>query len=207
MRPRHIDDLVGQEQAFGEDTPLRKLLLQDKLPSLILWGPPGCGKTTFANVCAAATKRRFKRLSAVTAGVKDVRDMVAEAERVLSLKVLTRCHVHTLPQSTTVAIHTCLFTQQRQGQRTVLFVDEVHRFNKAQQDAFLPHVESGVITLLGATTENPSFSLNSALLSRSKVVVLNKLTEVALGKVLRRALQQDEQMRQLNVELPEDVCR
>ena len=106
-----------------------------------------------------------------------------------------------------VAIHTYLFTQQRQGQRTVLFVDEVHRFNKAQQDAFLPHVESGVITLLGATTENPSFSLNSALLSRSKVVVLNKLTEVALGKVLRRALQQDEQMRQLNVELPEDVCR
>lgn len=89
----------------------------------------------------------------------------------------------------------------------MLFVDEVHRFNKAQQDAFLPHVESGVITLLGATTENPSFSLNSALLSRSKVVVLNKLTEVALGKVLRRALQQDEQMRQLNVELPEDVCR
>ena len=159
MRPSTLAELVGQTKAFGPSTALRLLIAKDTFPSLILWGPPGCGKTTVAGIIAKATTRIFRKLSAVTAGVKDVRAVVDRARNSLTLH----------------------------SRRTVLFVDEIHRFNKAQQDAFLPHVESGLITLVGATTENPSFSLNSALLSRCRVVVLEKLGEECVEQVLQRA--------------------
>jgi putative ATPase len=160
VRPRALEDLVGQEAALGAGGFLRTAIEADEVPSLILWGPPGCGKTSLARVIAGRTRGRFVPFSAVLSGVKEVREIVAQA----------------------VALW------RRDGQRTILFVDEIHRFNKAQQDAFLPHVEAGTITLIGATTENPFFEVNSPLLSRCRVVRLEPLGVEALAALARRAL-------------------
>jgi putative ATPase len=160
MRPRTLDDFTGQEQIVGRGTLLRRIIEADRLPSLILWGPPGVGKTTLARIIAETTQAHFVQLSAVTAGVADLRAAVKEAK--------DRLGMH--------------------GGRTILFIDEVHRFNKAQQDAILPHVEDGTVTLIGATTENPSFEVNSALLSRSRVFVLKALSDDALRDLIARAL-------------------
>jgi putative ATPase len=160
MRPTSLEELLGQEHLTGLGRLLRRAVEGGALPSLILWGPPGTGKTTLARLLAGATKAAFVQMSAVLAGVKDVREAVAGAQE--------RARLH--------------------GQRTVLFLDEIHRFNKAQQDALLPHVEKGTLTLLGATTENPSFEVNSALLSRTRVVTLRPLEEEEIVELLRRAL-------------------
>jgi len=160
MRPATLDAYVGQQKILGPGRPLRRAIEQDTLSSIILWGPPGTGKTTLARLIASATKARFVQFSAVLSGVKEIRQVMAEAEE----------------------------TRRRLGRRTILFVDEIHRFNKSQQDAFLPRVEAGDIVLIGATTENPSFEVNSALLSRSKVFVLDALREDDLVTILTRAL-------------------
>jgi len=144
MRPRSLDEVVGQEHLIGKDGILRKALAGGMLPSMILWGPPGVGKTTLARLMADGFDAHFIAMSAVMGGVKDIREAVVSAQ-----------------------------VAQGQGRRTIVFVDEVHRFNKAQQDAFLPYVESGLFTFIGATTENPSFEVNSALLSRARVYVWN----------------------------------
>jgi putative ATPase len=164
MRPRGLDELVGQQEQFGEGKPLRRALVQDKLPSLILWGPPGSGKTTLASIVRAKTANHFESMSAVLSGVKELREALRQAEDRLA----------------------------REGRRTTLFIDEIHRYNKAQQDALLLHVESGEVVLIGATTENPSFEVNAALLSRCRVVVLKPLGEEELLLVLRRALEDSE---------------
>lgn len=159
MRPGSLDEVVGQLHLLAPGKPLRRAIEQGHLHSMILWGPPGCGKTTLAKLCAHATSAAFLQVSAVLAGVADVRRAVAEAQ-----------------------------ARRDMGGRTVLFVDEVHRFNKAQQDAFLPHVESGMITLIGATTENPSFEVVGALLSRCRVHVLKPLTAEDIVSALQAAL-------------------
>src|SRR6202040_2356211 len=164
MRPRTFDEFVGQEELLAPGRPLREAIESDRLQSLILWGPPGTGKTTLARIIADMTKSRFVSFSAVLAGIKEIRDVMAEAER--------------LRRST--------------GRRTIVFIDEIHRFNKSQQDAFLPRVEAGDIVLIGATTENPSFEVNAALLSRSKVFVLRALTEEEIVRILERALSEPE---------------
>ncbi|MFL5702346.1 MAG: replication-associated recombination protein A [Ktedonobacteraceae bacterium] len=160
MRPHTLDEIVGQEHLLGPERLLRRAIEKDNITSMILWGPPGSGKTTLAEVIARQTHARFVTLSAVSAGVADLRRVVDEAQKLRQ------------------------FTQQR----TILFIDEIHRFNKAQQDAVLPHVERGVVTLIGATTENPSFEVNSALLSRSRVFTLKSLTEEQIITLLERAL-------------------
>jgi putative ATPase len=159
MRPERLEDFVGQEHILGPGKPLRIQIERDRLTSLILWGPPGTGKTTLATLIARQTRCAFVPFSAVLSGIKEIKEVMAQAERL-----------------------------RRLGQRTVLFVDEIHRFNKAQQDAFLPYVERGDIILIGATTENPSFEVNSALLSRSKVYALRALTTEELVGLLGRAL-------------------
>jgi putative ATPase len=163
MRPRSLDEIVGQRRVAGEGTPLRRALEAGKVHSMILWGPPGCGKTTLALLVARYADADFRAISAVMSGLPDVRKALAEAEGNFA-----------------------------QGRRTVLFVDEVHRFNKAQQDAFLPHIERGVIIFVGATTENPSFELNSALLSRCRVHVLDSVSPDDIVAALRRALADSE---------------
>ena len=160
MRPRILDEVLGQEEVLGEGKPVRRAIENDDLPSLILWGPPGSGKTTLAHVIRRRTRHHFEALSAVLSGVKELREVLKEAEA----------------------------RRRRDGRRTLLFIDEIHRYNKAQQDALLGHVESGDVILVGATTENPSFEVNAALLSRSRVVVLRPLDEAGLRDVLRRAL-------------------
>ncbi len=162
MRPRTLDEVVGQQHLLGAGKPLRVAYESGKLHSMILWGPPGVGKTTLARLMAGAFDAEFIALSAVLSGVKDIRDAVAQAEQVL----------------------------QQSGRATILFVDEVHRFNKAQQDAFLPFVERGLVTFIGATTENPSFEVNGALLSRAAVYVLKPLSEAELTLLFARALVQ-----------------
>ena len=159
LRPTTLDEVVGQSHLLASNKPLRLAFQSGKLPSMILWGPPGVGKTTLARLIANTADADFIPISAVLSGIKDIREAVERAE-------------HTLQQS---------------GRKTILFVDEVHRFNKGQQDAFLPYVESGLITFIGATTENPSFEVNSALLSRSQVFVLNALSDEELGILLDRA--------------------
>lgn len=160
LRPATLDEVVGQSHLLGEGKPLRLVFASGKLPSMILWGPPGVGKTTLARLVAGAVDAEFIPLSAVLSGVKDIREAVERAQ----------------------------LTLQQSGRRTIMFVDEVHRFNKSQQDAFLPFVESGLLTFIGATTENPSFEVNSALLSRAQVFVLNPLTTDELGVLFDRAL-------------------
>ncbi|MBT8420181.1 MAG: replication-associated recombination protein A, partial [Gammaproteobacteria bacterium] len=164
LRPRTLDEFVGQRHLVGEGKPLRRAIASGRLHSMVLWGPPGSGKTTLARIMAGCCRAKFLTLSAVLAGVKDIRDAVAEAK------------AHR-------ADH-----RAQDGGDTVLFVDEVHRFNKAQQDAFLPFVENGTLTFIGATTENPSFELNNALLSRTRVYVLKPLTGADVRRVIDRAL-------------------
>jgi len=160
MRPQNLAEYVGQEHLLGQGKLLRQLIETDQLTSLIFWGPPGSGKTTLARIIANATKAHFIFFSAILSGIKEIREVVREAEDIRKFK----------------------------GLRTILFVDEIHRFNKSQQDAFLPYVERGVFTIIGATTENPSFEVIAPLLSRCKVLVLNQLTEDELKGILRHAL-------------------
>jgi putative ATPase len=164
MRPRRLSEFVGQPHLVGEGSIVRMAAEQDRIFSMILWGPPGCGKTTLARIIAGETRSHYLQFSAVLSGVKEIRAVIDEARR----------------------------QQQLQRRRTVLFVDEIHRFNKAQQDAFLHHVESGLITLIGATTENPSFEVIAPLLSRCRVVTLNRLTEEDLATIVRQALEDAE---------------
>src|SRR5689334_1613717 len=149
MRPRTLDEVIGQDHLLGPGRALRRALERDAVPSMIFWGPPGSGKTTLASVIARSTQARFVALSAVTAAVADLRRVVDEAAKLL----------------------------RATGQRTTLFIDEIHRFNRAQQDAILPHVERGTVVLIGATTENPSFEVNAALLSRARVFTLHALSD------------------------------
>ena len=178
MRPRDLSEFVGQDHLVGEGGLLRQMIENDRIPSMILWGPPGVGKTTLANVVANATKAEFVNFSAVTSGIKEIKEIMARAE-----------------------------SGRRLGVRTVLFVDEIHRFNKAQQDAFLPYVEQGSIILIGATTENPSFEVNSALLSRCKVFVLKSLSEDDLVKLMRRALTEERGLGSLKVSCDDTLLR
>ncbi len=178
MRPRSLDEVVGQEHLVGAGKVLREMIENDQLSSLILWGPPGTGKTTLARIIARESKAEFVSYSAVLSGIKEIKAVMADAER-----------------------H---FRSTRR--KTIVFIDEIHRFNKAQQDAFLHYVESGVIVLIGATTENPSFEVISALLSRAKVYVLNSLTVEAIEAILRRALADAERgVAARPVEIPPDV--
>jgi putative ATPase len=178
MRPQSLDKFVGQEHILGQDSPLRRAILEDKVQSLILWGPPGSGKTTLAHILAKTTNAYFLPFSAVTSGIKEIKEVMAEA------------------------------TKQKTffGKKTILFVDEIHRFNKAQQDAFLPYVEKGNIILIGATTENPSFEVISPLLSRCKVYTLNPLSVEQSELILKRALKDKEKgLGNFKTKIPKEV--
>jgi putative ATPase len=179
MRPRTLDEFVGQEHILGLGKPLRTQIERDDPGSMIFWGPPGVGKTTLAKIIANMTKAEFIEFSAVLSGIKEIKAVMADAEKA-----------------------------QQFGTRTIVFIDEIHRFNKAQQDAFLPHVEKGSIRLIGATTENPSFEIISALLSRTRVYILKELTEEQIVLLLRRALQdKDRGLGNLNVSAADDVLQ
>ena len=179
MRPRTLDEYTGQEHLIGPGKPLRTQIERDDTGSLIFWGPPGTGKTTLAKIIANMTKAEFIEFSAVLAGIKEIKQVMADAERA-----------------------------RQYGTRTIVFIDEIHRFNKAQQDAFLPHVEKGNIRLIGATTENPSFEINGALLSRTRVYVLQPLTEDQIVQLLRRALtDEDRGLGSLHLQASDDVLK
>ncbi len=180
MRPRTFDEFVGQEELLGPGRPLREAIARDLLQSIILWGPPGTGKTTLARIVADTTRAEFVSFSAVLSGIKEIREVMSAAER----------------------------KRRSTGRRTIVFIDEIHRFNKAQQDAFLPRVEAGDIVLIGATTENPSFEVNAALLSRSKVFVLRGLTTDEIARILERALADvDQGLGRLAVAVDPDALR
>jgi putative ATPase len=177
MRPRTLDEFIGQEKLLGPGKPLRQQIENDEITSMLLWGPPGCGKTTLARLIARLTRSEFVAFSAVLAGIKEIKEVMAASER-----------------------------KSHGGQRTIVFVDEVHRFNKAQQDAFLPYVEAGHITFIGATTENPSFEVISPLLSRTKVYVLDPLATPQIVDLLKRAIADKERgLGNENVEVTDDV--
>jgi putative ATPase len=180
MRPRDLDELVGQQRAVGPGKALRQAIECDDMRSIVLWGPPGCGKTTLARIIARRTRADFVSFSAVLSGVKEVRQVMQRAAGM----------------------------QQASDRRTILFVDEIHRFNKAQQDAFLPFVETGTVILIGATTENPSFEIIPALLSRCRVYRLERIAEAELVELLRRALRDRERgLGSLGVEFPDELLR
>lgn len=176
MRPRDFSEFVGQEHLVGEGKLLRQMIENDRIPSMILWGPPGVGKTTLANVVANLTRAEFVTFSAVTSGIREIKEIMSRAE-----------------------------SGRRVGVRTVLFIDEIHRFNKAQQDAFLPYVEQGSIILIGATTENPSFEVNSALLSRCKVFTLKAIEVDDLVKLMRRAIQDKRGFGSINIKVDDSI--
>ncbi|MFH0856460.1 MAG: replication-associated recombination protein A [bacterium] len=177
MRPETFKEFFGQEELAGQEGIIRKFLSEDKIPSMILWGPPGSGKTTLANIIAKSTKSFFLPLSAVSSNIPEIKIKIAEAA--------DRIKIY--------------------SQKTVMFIDEIHRFNKLQQDAFLPHIERGTIILIGATTENPSFEVNSAILSRCKVLVLQRLSEQELCSIIKKALSDNEKgIGKLNIQLSED---
>ena len=177
MRPRNLSEYIGQSQLLGKDKPLPKAIEAGHLHSMILWGPPGTGKTTLAEIIAHHANAKVERISAVTSGIKDIREAIERAK-----------------------------INQQSGVRTILFVDEVHRFNKSQQDAFLPYVENGTVTFIGATTENPSFELNSALLSRARVYLLKSLTNNDIEQILQQAMDDtDRGYGNLNITLPEQT--
>src|SRR5579859_1257759 len=177
MRPRTLDEFIGQEKLLGPGKPLRVQIEADNLGSMLFWGPPGCGKTTLARVIARLTKSEFISFSAVLSGIKEIKEVMAASEY-----------------------------KSKSGRRTIVFVDEVHRFNKAQQDAFLPYVEAGHITFIGATTENPSFEVISPLLSRTKVYVLEALATPQIVLLLRRAADdRDHGLGKENIEASDDV--
>src|SRR4029078_4738673 len=179
MRPRTLDEFVGQEHLVGPGKPLRTQIERDDTGSLIFWGPPGTGKTTLAKIIANMTKSEFIEFSAVLVGIKEIKQVMADAERA-----------------------------RQYGTRTIVFIDEIHRFNKAQQDAFLPHVEKGNIRLIGATTENPSFEINSALLSRCRVYVLQPLTEREIVLLLRRAMADKERgLGKMNLSASDEILK
>lgn len=178
IRPASLEEFVGQEHLLGPGRMLRQLIERDQISSMIFWGPPGVGKTTLASIIAGRTRAEFINFSAVTSGIKEIREVMAQAEM-----------------------------SRKMGQRTVLFVDEIHRFNKAQQDAFLPYVEKGSIILIGATTENPSFEVNAALLSRCRVFVLKALEEKDLMRLLRQALSHPMGFADQKVQITEDQIR
>lgn len=177
MRPRNLSEYIGQSQLLGKDKPLPKAIEAGHLHSMILWGPPGTGKTTLAEIIAHHANAKVERISAVTSGIKDIREAIERAK-----------------------------INQQSGVRTILFVDEVHRFNKSQQDAFLPYVENGTVTFIGATTENPSFELNSALLSRARIYLLKSLTNNDIEQILQQAMDDtDRGYGNLNIKLPEQT--
>ncbi len=176
VRPESLEDFAGQEHLLGKGKVLRRLIENDQIPSMIFWGPPGVGKTTLAGIIARRTHARFINFSAVTSGIKEIKEVMAQAE-----------------------------SSRRSGVKTVVFVDEIHRFNKAQQDAFLPYVEKGSIILIGATTENPSFEINSALLSRCRVFVLQALSAEELTELLNRTLKSEKGFGYLNIDISHDL--
>lgn len=176
VRPETLEEFIGQEHLIGRGKVLRGLIEQDRIPSMIFWGPPGVGKTTLAGIIAGRTHARFINFSAVTSGIKEIKEVMAQAE-----------------------------SSRRVGVKTVVFVDEIHRFNKAQQDAFLPYVEKGSIILIGATTENPSFEINSALLSRCRVFVLQALSTENVAELLRRTLKSQKGFGYLNIDITDDM--
>lgn len=179
MRPQTLEEFFGQEELVGEGSFLRSAIKDDRVPSMVLWGPPGSGKTTLASIIAGETNSEFIQISAVTSGIKELRKVIAHAQE-----------------------------NEWQKKKTILFVDEIHRWNKSQQDALLPHVEHGLITLIGATTENPSFEVNSALVSRTRVLVLNKLETENIEKIILRALSDKEKgLGNMQIEISPEMVR